>query len=147
MKVCNVHMGLNKHKILLVLYTSKTHGVYAKPQKVKITANKLEKSGRYRNRNFCPFAIIGNYVQARGDYLDEDENLFVFGDKSPVKAEHARKILKSAIKAIGLNERLYDIHSMRIGRTSDLIKYGYSVEEVQRMGRWKSNAIFKYIRT
>ena len=145
-KAANIHMGVNKKKILIILYSSKTHGDYTRPQKVKITANVDEKSGKYRHRNFCPFAVVGNYMSIRGDYLTDGENLFVFGDGSPVHAEHARKVLRHAITAIGLDAKLYDMHSFRIGRTSDLIRYGYSVQEVQRMGRWKSNAIFKYIR-
>ena len=44
----NVHLGSNKKKLLLVLYSSKT-------QKIKITANCIEKSGRYRKKHFCPF--------------------------------------------------------------------------------------------
>ena len=65
---------------------------------------------------------------------------------SPVKAEHTRKILKEAIKNINLDETLYDMHSLRIGRASDLIKCNHTVEEVKRLGRWKSNAVYKYIR-
>ena len=37
-KACNVHMGTNKPKVLLVLYSSKTHGKESRPQKVKIQA-------------------------------------------------------------------------------------------------------------
>ena len=37
-KACNIHVGNNKDKILIVLYSSKTHGVESRPQKVKISA-------------------------------------------------------------------------------------------------------------
>ena len=71
----------------------------------------------------------------------------MFKDKSPVGAEPARKLLRKAITFIGLDSALYDMHSLRIGRASDLIKYNYTVEEVQRLGRWKSNVVYKYIRS
>ena len=35
-KACNIHVGNNKDKILIVLYSSKTHGKESRPQKVKI---------------------------------------------------------------------------------------------------------------
>ena len=34
-KACNIHVGSNKDKILVVLYSSKTHGKESRPQKVK----------------------------------------------------------------------------------------------------------------
>ena len=47
---------------------------------------------------------------------------------------------------LGLGANLYGMHSFRVGRNSDLIKYQYSLEEVKRMGRWCSNTIYKYIK-
>ena len=38
-KACNAHVVDNKEKILLVLYTSKTHGFKSRPQKICITSN------------------------------------------------------------------------------------------------------------
>ena len=34
-KAANIHIGVNKNKILVVLYTSKMHGYGSRPQKVK----------------------------------------------------------------------------------------------------------------
>ena len=48
---------------------------------------------------------------------------------------------------IYVNPKLYDMHSLRIGGATDLFKYGYSVEEIKRMGRWRSNVVYKYIRS
>ena len=62
-----------------------------------------------------------------------------------MKAHHIRSQMKQSIRALGLNDKVFDVHSLRIGRSSDLIKYGYSIKEVQHMGHWKSNAVFKYI--
>ena len=35
-KAWDIHMGKNKNKILLILYSSKTHGKESRPQKIKI---------------------------------------------------------------------------------------------------------------
>ena len=47
---------------------------------------------------------------------------------------------------LGLDDKLYGMHSLRIGRTTDLIKFNYSIEEIKIMGHWRSNVVFKYIR-
>ena len=145
-KARDVHLALNKEKILVVLQTSKTHGRNARPQKVKITANSIEKMGNYMHRNFCPFRLLNDYIGLRGDYCRPDDRFFVFLDGSPVSADKARKVLKLVIDRVGLNCKNYDMHSLRIGRASDLIKYGYSVEDVKRIGHWKSNAIYRYLK-
>ena len=147
-KAANVHIAKNKDKVLLILYSSKTHDEGSRPQKIKITSNTQEGSGCYAKRNFCPFRILRHFLKVRGPFADDKEPLFVFRDKSPVLAEHAQSLLRKLLKDdLGLEAHLYDMHSLRISRSSDLIKYGYSVEEVKWMGQWKSNAVFKYIRS
>ena len=142
-KAKDVHLARNKRKLLLVLYSSKTHDCGMRPQKIKITANKTVRY--YNNRNFCPFNLMRDYIDCRHCYEKDAEQFFVFNDRKPVQAEQARKVLKNCLRKIGLDENLYDMHSLRIGRASDLIKFHYSVE-VKCMGRWRSNAVYKYIR-
>ena len=80
-------------------------------------------------------------------YDSDTEPLFIFRDRNPVKANNVSNVLKKALSRMNLDSSLYSVHSLRIGRAMDLIKYGYSVEEVKRIGRWKSNAVYKYIRS
>ena len=145
-KAANVHIATNKEKLLVVLYTSKTHSVAVKPQKIKIVSNRNERTGKYVQRNFCPFSVLRNYIQMRGDYQSAQDPLFVFRDNSAVHADHIRALLKKTIATLGLDPRLYDVHSLRIGRTTDLVKFDYPIEEVKRMGKWKSNAVYRYIK-
>ena len=77
--------------------------------------------------------------------MDQQEQFFIYRDHTAVKANDVWKVLKQAIQALGLNSDNYLVHSFRIGRTSDLIKYGYKIGEVRLMGRWKSNAVYRYI--
>ena len=143
----NVHVATNKDKLLIILLTSKTHGKRNRPQKIKITSNSSEHSGSYAHRHFCPFSVLRRYMQLRGPYDTDEEQFFVFRDKQPVKPGQATAVLKLMIQRLNLNNKNYSMHSFRIGRTSDLIKFKYLLDEVQRLGRWRSNAVLKYIRS
>ena len=142
----DVHVGMNKDKILLLLYSSKTHDTSNLPQQIKISANARDKSGHYVNRHFCPFNLMRDYLTVRQSIMMEEEQFFVFSDGTAVSPVNARNLLKVLIMRLGLNDSFYGMHSFRIGRTTDLIKYRFPIDEVKRMGRWKSNVIFKYIR-
>ena len=65
---------------------------------------------------------------------------------SPVKAENLRSILRLLLDRINLDSSMYDVHSFRIGRTCDLHKFGYTIDQIKAMGRWKSNAVYRYLR-
>ena len=114
-KAANIHIATNKDKILIVLYTSKTHSEGNRAQKIKITANENEKTGHYRVRHFCPFGLTRNFLAVRGAITDMDEQLFIFNDKSPVTPDHVRKLLKEILCSLGLDYSLYGMHSLRVG--------------------------------
>ena len=144
LKASNIHIGSNKDKILIVLYTSKTHGVDSHPQEIHISANN---SRSKRDQSFlCPFKSVRQFAKLRGDYVSEHEQFFIFRSGSPVKPCHLRSILSSALGRLGLNPSLYNSHSMRGGRTQDLFAFGFPVDKIKRMGRWKSNAVYKYLK-
>ena len=140
-KAADFYLGRNKNKILVMLYSSKTHTRASIPQKVKIS----EINCSARKQFFCPFMVLRKFLELRGNYKDQDEQLFIFRDHSPVLPEHVRTVLRKTIRNTGLDTSLYNCQSFQIG-CCDLIKMGYSVETVKRLGRWKSNAVYKYIR-
>ena len=72
----------------------------------------------------------------RGGYQDDTV--------TPVQV---RAVLKTLIKRINLNPNLYDMHSLRIGMASEMLRNGYSIEQIRIAGHWKSNAVFKYPHT
>ena len=78
----NVHQADNKSKLLFVLYSSKTHGKYSKPQTVKISAIETKQKG---NKFYCPFELSREYLAMRGEYSNEKEPYFIFSDGSPVR--------------------------------------------------------------
>ena len=148
-KAKNVHSALNKERLLFVLFSSKTHGAESNPQKIKITSYNDQdvQLNKLKNRNFCPFEAVNNYIAIRGGYKSQNEPFFIFKDGTPVTTTAARTTLRLLIDKLGLNSSLYDLHSFRIGRATDLVtKYNFSINKVKQLGRWKSNAVFKYIR-
>ena len=85
-------------------------------------------------------------MDIRGPYKDKQEQFFVFTDLSPVKPEHIRSLLRQLLHNLNLDKLLYDVHSFRIGRTCDLEKMGYTVDQIKAMGRWRSNAVYRYLK-
>ena len=144
-KACNVHVGNNKDKIMLVLYTSKTHGEESGPQKIRISAAPM-KGNKTDNKLFCPFKTVIKYMDTRGPYLSEQEPFFILSDRSAVKPNQLRTFIRNVLDKVNLDSLLYDVHSFRIGRTCDLVKFGYSIEQIKAMGRWKSNAVYRYLK-
>ena len=110
-KACNINIGKNKNKILVILYTSKTHGHKSRPQKVKITEMLPIKGKRF----FHPFKLLRKYLVLCGGYKCKNEEFFIFRDRSAVTPANACNVLKTAISKIGLNPAVYDFHSYRIG--------------------------------
>ena len=97
-KVKDVQLAGNKNKIMFILWTSKTHGLGAKPQRVKITSSRqIENSPRCRREytaNLCSFHMLHHYLAIRPKYDSVTEQFFVFRDRSPLKPEVVRAILK-----------------------------------------------------
>ena len=79
-KAKNIHMGVNKNKILIILYSSKTHGKESAPQEIKITGQS--------QHHFCPFKLARVYMNLRGGFSNENEQFFIFSDSSPVLPIH-----------------------------------------------------------
>ena len=144
-KAKNIHIGENKDKILIILFTSKTHNVGNLPQEVIISSD--DRKYMQEKCSYDPFQLTREYSSMRGEYISETDPYFVFQDNSHVRPKHVRKVLKKALKNLGLEPKHYGTHSFRIGRASDLLKRGVPLEEIKRVGRWRSNAVFRYLRS
>ena len=127
----DVQIGENKNKILVVLYTSKTHGKESHPQEIKITEASAYQPEKGWERNFCPFAFTREYAEIRNVYMDTDEPFCIFQDAQPVMPSHAITVLRKMLKKLNLDEQLYNFHLLRIGRSVDMAKFHYSIEEIK----------------
>ena len=148
MKAADVYIGDNKDKLMFILHSSKTHTKSDKPQIIKILAQEVGRNDQIKlhKHNICPFSIIDNYLKIRKPMKSKDEPFFVFKDKMPVGIAQFRKTLKLALSLAGFDETLYDTHSLRAGRSCDLMNMNVSIETIKKLGRWKSNAVFTYLR-
>ena len=145
-------MGYNKRKALFVLRTSKIHWKGNKPQTVKITSEiKLDFKNPNHFRHIklelpCYYQLLRRYASVRGPFKNgQSEPFFVFQDGSPVKPAHFRQCLNLTLTRAGYNPKYYSVHGMCTGRAHDLLKLGLSVETIKKLGRWKSNAVFRYL--
>ena len=140
----DVHIGENKRKILFILRTSKTHWLDNKPQQIKISAK--EKGNIMLNEKHCPFSVLIKYIQLRGNCKNRNEPFFIFRDRQPVKPSDMRSTMKKLLTLIGVTPSYYGTHSLRIGRSVDLLKMNFSVETIRKIGRWRSSAVYAYLR-
>ena len=149
--VKDVQIAENKKKILFVLRSSKTHGQHDHPQLIKITttdkkyANKKEQfTGIF---NYCPYDLLNQYIAIRPKFTSKRDPFFVFSDNTPVRPEHMRTNLKFLLRRNGFNQHFYNRHSLRAGRSVDLMRMNVSLDLIRKLGRWSSNSVYAYLRT
>ena len=139
----NVYIARNKYKFRFVLQTSKTHTQGDEPQVIKLESN--IRTGNHFS-GMCPYSVLCNYVSLRRSCIHEKEQFFIFRDRAPVLPRHMRAVLKQALEAAKLDPVYYGVHSLRAGRTCDLLLMNFSLSLVKKIGRWKSNAVYNYLR-
>ena len=82
-----------------------------------------------------------NYRPANGFYL------FCHQNGRPLTSNQFSGVLSKAVRELGLSPQLYTSHSFRIGRASDLAAKGIPCETIMKLGRWRSGAVERYIRS
>ena len=144
-KVADVHIAKDNRSAKLILRSSKTHTIRQKPQVIIIKSTRSQQNTR-KGHSLCPVKLLKEYAESRSAYKTESEQFFVFSDKTPVTARNVRVCIKQVISRLGIDSKFYDTHSFRIGRATDLKKAGHKVESIKEAGRWKSNAVYDYLR-
>jgi len=93
----------------------------------------------------CPVIALHTYLQLA---RPRGGPLFQFQDGRPVTRHYFRAQLYKGLKAAGFDTSLYKSHSFRIGAATEAVtSLGLPDHEIQRLGRWNSNAFKTYIRT
>ena len=156
----DVRIAKNKKKFLFILRTSKTHGKGTKPQQIKITSKIKKPSHKHNLVSIkrtdsrkaqddlpCPYKLLNQYRKVRGTCSSFTEPFFVFSDKSPVKPANVRNCLKLILTQCKFEHpQAFTVHGIRAGRAVDLLELGLTINQIKRIGRWKSNAVFRYLR-
>lgn len=92
----------------------------------------------------CPVQLILDYISLRG-YTQGP--LFCWPDGRPISRAYFIEQLNAALKFNNLDSSLYKAHSFRIVAASWAAAKGFSDSQIRLLGRWKSNAFLRYIRT
>ena len=93
--------------------------------------------------DLCPVQAALHYTRLRGS--SPGPFLRMKSGKDVSRAYLANK-LKFLIKQTGRDTALYNTHSIRCGRATDMAIAGIPELVIKRTGRWKSNAYLRYVR-
>lgn len=157
-KARDVRIGRNRPKLVLTIRESKTSSLGQTPHVLYIPTLSRRKEilmfGGFSGMceefylRYCPWTLVKDYAEIRPsqDLGNLAEPFFVFRDKTPVKPEQLRVVLKTLLQMANLDHTLYSTHSLRIGRSCDLNRAGVELSELKRIGRWWSSAVENYIR-
>jgi integrase len=92
----------------------------------------------------CPVYNLSNYLKLRPS--GKNENLFIhFNDKSLTRYQFSA-VLRKALKFTGTTGH-FRSYSFRIGGATYLYESGVTESQIMSMGRWKSEAYTRYIRS
>ena len=91
----------------------------------------------------CPLAHVRTYTAIRGLVPGP---LFVDSRGQPVTRAHFNEQLKHALRFRNYPLDQFSSHSFRIGAATTAAAQGTPDNQIQQMGRWRSDAFKKYIR-
>ena len=97
-----------------------------------------------RRDGTCPVYFLSDYLSRRSQ---QEGPLFQHIDGKPVTRSFFTTHLSTVFGLCGLDTANYKGHSFRIGAASHAAECGFSDSQIRLMGRWKSDAFKKYIRT
>ena len=92
---------------------------------------------------FCPVRTLLAFYAIRPRVSGA---LFVNAQGTPFKRIFLAKHLKKLLELVGENPLLFNTHSLRVGRATDLALAGESELRIREIGRWNSNAYLGYVR-
>ena len=90
----------------------------------------------------CPVTALRHYLPSRGP----NPGPIYIRKGLPVTRSHFLHVLHACLKYLHLNHSSFNIHSFRIGRTTDMAQQNVPHYAIQQIGRWRSTAFLKYIR-
>jgi hypothetical protein len=128
----NISMLPGSHELNLTL-TSYTHS-----STVKTTLRIESTTGPD-----CPVQALKSFLSLRTHIPGP---LFMHEGK-PVSRKPFTATLRACLQYLNLSPTNFNIHSFRIGRSTDMAEQNVPHDTIQRIGHWKSNAYHKYIRS
>lgn len=99
--------------------------------------------GQAQNLALFPVRVLQAYLDSR---LTTQGALFFHEDGSPLMLFQFRLGFCRALDALGVSRSDYGLHSFRIGAASTAARMGLPEREIQRIGKWRSDAFKYYVR-
>ena len=127
------HVSFTKHSVQIQLLHHKTQKS-SKPTVIVLSSQQAN----------CPVRALREYIKLRGLASGP---LFLSPMNEPLSVPSFRSVFNTLLNFAKLSPLHYKLHSFRIGACTQAIISGTPEQEVMRMGRWRSNAFKRYIRT
>ena len=95
------------------------------------------------NPLFCCVTAVQSYLK----YRPHNAPYFlVHRDGAPLTRGQFCSVLAKTLHFLRLPTSIYTSHSFRIGRATDLASKGVLTSNIQKLGRWSTNTVERYIR-
>lgn len=156
--VQDVRMAVNKKRIIITIRRAKNMIPGQVPHVVRIPSltpqqeyalyNDFGRRGLEHFVQYEVWTVIREYIALRPLRVQgKIEPFFIMRDRSPVRPHHFTNSLREALAHCNLNSALYGVHSLKIGRASDMGRLNIDLDRIKREGRWTStNAVVRYVR-
>ena len=95
------------------------------------------------NTAACPVLLLQRYLLQRPNV---NGALFCHTNGKPVTRYQFSAVLRKALVSAGMQSDNFKSHSFRIGAASEASANGISDSKIMELGRWKSQAVKKYLR-
>lgn len=92
---------------------------------------------------YCPVGALRKYITARGN---QPGPLFMTQEGRALNRQEFSTALKECLEFKRYPSELFNTHSFRIGRATELASQNVPENIIKSTGRWKSSAYLKYIR-
>ena len=112
----------------------------------RITSNKNQLLCTFPSVVPLHYALWRLCLITRHTLLTRQDHFFLFMSGEPVTHRFISQQLCKLVSFIGLNPKLYKGHSFRIKAATDAASLRFSENYIQKLGRWRSNAVRRYIR-
>lgn len=96
------------------------------------------------HKGICPVRAIIDYLIVRGG---KEGPLFLWPDGTMLTRKLFASALTNILSQINVPPQLYNTHSFRIGAATSANQAGLSPLQIKVLGRWRSDAYQRYIRT
>ena len=83
------------------------------------------------------------FIRLRGNYPGQ---LFCHPSRDPITRDSLVTQLRYQLSSLGYDPLLFNTHSFRIGKITDMHREGKSELQIRSIGRWSSSAYLKYIK-